>query len=365
MQLSENGKTLKMRRPWDMHTHLRSPAQVGEELFREIVRLNSDPYAVIVIEPNAYLDTSDPNHQIETKEDVDRYRDLVYKARPRGSRCRFYFLIKVTNHTKPEELDKALDAEDVLGIKIYPEGPITTGSHVGLSDFFGTRTRENFFVVRKKKKIKQSHSEMPGVTSSRREYAYHHVLEEWAASDPETPLFIEHVSDHRTLALAERYRNVYCTITGHHLRLTEDDAFAQVDHCCRPNIKFPEDRDGLVLAVISGNKKIISITDSAFWEYAKKHLVQCGCAGVFNPGEIAIPDLVDLFETHRALDTIEAFTSGNAAAAYRIALDPNDTIGLVREDWEVRPTVYAWPSGKVTPFRADQTLKWKLATFLF
>ncbi len=262
-------------RPWDPHTHLRSPAQIGQKAFKKLLELNTMHYAVVIAEPNVALDPQKPHHHIFTAEDVSRYRDIVEAARASDNKCRIYFLIKLTDTTKPEELDKALALPFVLGVKIYPEGVTTGANHGGVSDFWGPRIRENFAVVAQRKKIVQEHPERPGVTSSKREFEYRGILECHVAQNPNIIFFAEHMSDRHTLPLVETYPNLFGTITGHHLRLTEDDVLSRSDCFCRPHAKDPLDRDELVKATLGNRQKcrgkIISITDSAYHPRCKKH----------------------------------------------------------------------------------------------
>lgn len=370
-------------RPWDPHTHLRSPAQIGQTAFEKLLRLNTIHYAVAIVEPNAWLDQNKPHHHIYTEEDVLHYRDIVEKARSSDNRCRLYYLIKLTDTTQPEALDKALALSFVVGVKIYPEGVTTGANHGGVSDFWGPRIRENFAVIAERKKIVQVHPERPGVTSSKREFEYRGILECHVAQNPNITFFAEHISDRHTLPLVEQYTNLYGTVTGHHLRLTEDDVLGSSDRFCRPHAKDPQDRDELVRAVVGLRPrckgKIISITDSAYHGHSKKHEARVdnpktfeACAGILNPGEIAIPDVVSVFDEYstevrakngvtqeKAFEELEPFTSLNAAHAYKLPHDPKDTITVFATEWFV-PKCYDMDGDPATvgvPFKATQRMK--------
>lgn len=323
----------------------------GEEAFKKLLELNTIHYAVVIAEPNVALDPDKPHHHIFTADDVSRYRDIVEAARTSDNKCCIYYLIKLTDTTVPEELDKALALPFVLGVKIYPEGVTTGANHGGVSDFWGTRIRENFAVVAQRKKIVQEHPERPGITSSKREFEYRGILECHVAQNPSITFFAEHISDRHTLVLVEAYPNLFGTITGHHLRLTEDDVLGTTDQFCRPHAKDPLDREELVKAALGLRPKCkgktISITDSAYHPHCKKHEVSLyldtsrsftSCAGIFNPCEVAIPDVVALFEEYDeeyALEELESFTSLNAARAYNIRSTASDIITVHNEEWRV------------------------------
>lgn len=371
------GQALTYYRPWDPHTHLRSPAQIGEKAFKKLLELNTMHYALVIAEPNVALTRSKPSHHIFTANDVSRYHDIVEAARTRENGCRIFYLIKLTDITIPEELDKALALPFVLGVKIYPEGVTTGANHGGISDFWGTRIRENFAVIAQRKKVVQEHPERPGVTSSKREFEYRGILECHVAQNPGITFFAEHMSDRHTIQLVETYPNLYGTITGHHLRLTEDDVLPRSDCFCRPHAKDPLDRDELVKAALGQRPKckgkIISITDSAYHPRDKKHEIHLdtskifeACAGILNPGEVAIPDVVSVFKEHgiAALDELEAFTSLNASRAYNLPVDPSDTITICGENWSV-PKSYDMdenPDHRGVPFKATQKMSLRIAS---
>ena len=364
-------------RPWDPHTHLRSPAQIGQKAFERLLALNTMHYAVVIAEPNVALDPEKPHHHIFAVEDVCRYRDIVEAARGSGNKCRIYYLIKLTDTTTPEELDKALALPFVLGVKIYPAGVTTGANHGGVSDFWGTRIRENFAVVAQRQKIVQEHPERPGVTSSKREFEYRGILECHVAQNPDITFFAEHISDRHTLQLVETYPNLFGTITGHHLRLTEDDVLSASDCFCRPHAKDPLDREELVKAALGKRPKckgkVLSITDSAYHPRHKKHEIHLdeskvfeSCAGILNPGEVAIPDVVSVFEQEgpEVLKGLEAFTSLNAARAYKLTHDPNDIITVYVEDWFVLKSydMDGNPDHRGVPFKATQKMGLRIAS---
>ncbi len=362
-----NASTFPIRRPCDFHTHLRSIAEIGKSAFKMVVRHNTAHYRYVVAEPNTHLDANDPKHHIETAEDVKRYRDQVLQVPNRNPHCTFLFLAKLTPRTTPRMVEQVLEA-GAIGFKLYPDGVTTGSEHGGVSDFHTPQLYDCLHVLEERKAILQEHPELPRAFSMRREWEYGNVVRRHAEAFPTLRIFAEHLSDRRSLSLLE-LPNVYGTITGHHLRLTLDDVLGQSDHFCRPNAKEPEDRDALVEIALSGNKKVISITDSAYHSWSRKHLLACGCAGIFNPAAVAIPWLVTLWEQHGGatdaakLVSLESFTTLNGCVAYN--LEPpkqEDVIWLARTPWEV-PRLY-FPSTYIdeaaTPFLAGETLPVKI-----
>jgi dihydroorotase len=334
-------------------------------VFGMVLRLNTRGYRYVVAEPNSYLDASKPEHHIETAEDVEKYREQVESVKERDPKCEILYLIKITPRTKPEMVERALDV-GAIGGKLYPDG-VTNMSENGVTDFFSSQLYECFSVFQARNAIVQEHPEMPGEFSMRREWRYGDVIRRHATDFPNLRFFAEHLTDRRSLSLLE-LPNVRGTVTGHHLRLTLDDVLGCDANHCRPNAKEPEDRAALVAAALSGDERIISITDSAFHKWWRKKLLTCACAGVFNPSEIAIPWLMKLFwdqgDLQRPFELLERFACLNGCTAYGLRPPaPDDLIELICADTEV-PQMYFAGKGMedcAIPFLAGETLPFRLA----
>jgi dihydroorotase len=361
-------KTLKIHRPSDFHTHLRSPAQVGEKFFRFLVRMNCAHYSYVVVEPNTFLDNGDPTHHIETVDDLLQYQGLVTRVLAQSENpCEPLFLTKLTPKTTPNMIRDAADA-GCIGLKLYPEGVTTGSSHGGVSDFFSRRILKCLEYAQERDLAFQIHPEMPKNFCLEREHLFHDVLTQYAKNFQKLRIFVEHVTDRRTLHLIQELRQdqsarVFGTITGHHLNITLDNVLGNVDNHCWPCAKYPEDRDELVSWSTRAVGYMISITDSAPHKFRTKHLVECACAGVFNPAEIAIPWLVTLFERKRKgiLGNLNDFASRNGLMAYKLAQLVDNKLTLVRKSWEV-PKRYDSGAGMVTPFLAGKVLPWQIVS---
>jgi len=109
--------------------------------------------------------------------------------------------------------------------------------------------------------------------------------------------------------------------------------------------------------VASGSDRFFLGTDTAPHAIAAKE-AECGCAGIFcAPQALAI--YAGVFEELGALDRLEAFASLNGPKFYGLA--PNSaTVTLERAPFEM-PDVVAEEIGGLRPFRAGETLGWRLA----
>ena len=97
-------------------------------------------------------------------------------------------------------------------------------------------------------------------------------------------------------------------------------------------------------------------TDSAPHAFLTKETA-CGCAGIFT-APCALEIYAEVFEEEAAVDRLEAFASLNGPQFYR--LPPNDRrISLRREPFVV-PQLVGEGGNAVVPFRAGETLRWRL-----
>ena len=84
----------------------------------------------------------------------------------------------------------------------------------------------------------------------------------------------------------------------------------------------------------------------------------CGCAGCFT-APVALSCLADVFEEAGALDRLEAFTSMNGAAFYRMT--PNEgTITLEKSEAIEIPSSVETGAGPVTVFDPGRPLRWRV-----
>ena len=85
----------------------------------------------------------------------------------------------------------------------------------------------------------------------------------------------------------------------------------------------------------------------------------CGCAGIFTAA-CAVGLYAEVFEEEAALDRFEAFASLNGPAFYRLPVN-EARVTLRREAWTV-PARIGEGEFAVAPFRAGESLRWRLAT---
>jgi dihydroorotase len=187
------------------------------------------------------------------------------------------------------------------------------------------------------------------------------VLDPLRRRFPELRTVLEHITTEEAVAyVTSGDANLAATITAHHLVINRNALFAggiRPHLYCLPIAKREKHRRALRRAATSGNRRFFLGTDSAPHAIPTKEAA-CGCAGIFT-APCALEIYAEVFEEETALDRLEAFASLNGPAFYR--LPPNETrVTLTREPFPVPERI---GEGEITvvPFRAGETLRWRLA----
>lgn len=330
--------TLRIRRPDDMHVHLREG-----DMLNKVVGATANVFGRALVMPN----TTKP---ILTARDVVRYREEILFATPVWFKP--LMTIKLVPGTSPTDIVESMAVGAIAG-KLYPEG-VTTNSQDGVRDLKGMYPV--FAAMEIESMVLSLHGESPSAFCLDREAAFLKDLVEIVQTFPKLRVVLEHITTADAVELVEFLpATVAATITVHHLYLTLDDVIGGMlnpHNFCKPIAKTPEDRGALIQAVLSGNPKFFLGTDSAPHDISKKHCAS-GCAGVYS-APVAMQVLPRLFENFEELPKLEAFTSEFGARFYNLPLNVGELV-LVEEDWNV-PETYAG----IVPFKAGETLPWKL-----
>jgi dihydroorotase len=186
------------------------------------------------------------------------------------------------------------------------------------------------------------------------------VLDLLRSRYPELRIVLEHITTEEAVDyVGSGGPNLVATITAHHLVINRNAIFAggiRPHLYCLPIAKREKHRRALRRAATSGSDKFFLGTDSAPHPVAAKEAA-CGCAGIFT-APCALEIYAEVFEEEAALDRLEAFASLHGPAFYR--LPPNEThITLRREPLPV-PERIGEGASAIIPFRAGETLRWRL-----
>jgi len=341
-------QTLTLRRPDDMHLHLRDGAMLAGVL-PETLR----HFARAVIMPNLVP-------PVVTHADATAYHARIQAALPKGAAFQPLMTLYLTEGTDPADVAAAAASGLVKSVKLYPAGA-TTNSHSGVKDFDRVQA-----VLEKMAEIGLPlclHGEVtdPTVDIFDREAVFiDRILAPLRARVPGLRVIMEHITTEEGVAYARQGGpDLAATITTHHLIINRNHILAggiRPHYYCLPVAKREKHRLALRAAATSGDARFFLGTDSApHVDALKEHA--CGCAGCFTATN-TMPLLAHVFEEEGALDRLEAFTSLNGAAFYR--LPPNEaTLTLTRHaDPQSYPDKIMTEAGPVTVFNPGFPLHW-------
>ncbi|HEX9857233.1 MAG TPA: dihydroorotase [Paracoccaceae bacterium] len=341
-------KTLTIRRPDDWHLHLRDGA-----MLQGVLPETARHFARAIIMPNLVP-------PVVTGAQAAAYRDRILAALPEGALFEPLMTLYLTEATDPADVAAAHASGLVKAVKLYPAGA-TTNSQSGVRDFEKVRP-----VLEKMAEIGLPlcvHGEVttPEVDIFDREAVFiDTVLDPLRRATPGLRVVMEHITTSEGVAYVRAGGpDLGGTITTHHLIINRNHILAggiRPHYYCLPVAKRETHRLALRAAATSGAACFFLGTDSApHVDALKEHA--CGCAGCFTAtNTMAI--LAHVFEQEAALDRLEAFTSLNGPAFYRLPV--NETrITLTRHE-----TAHAYPekilteAGPVTVFNPGMPLHW-------
>lgn len=340
---------LTLRRPDDWHLHLRDGAML-EAVLPETAR----HFARAIVMPNLVP-------PVVTGAQAVAYRDRIMAALPAGADFTPLMTLYLTEDTDPDDVAAAHAAGIITAVKLYPAGA-TTNSASGVREFDKVRP-----VLDRMAEIGLPlcvHGEVtdPDIDIFDREAVFiDKILRPMRKKNPDLRIVMEHVTTQNAVDyVRDAARNLAATITTHHLIINRNHILAggiRPHFYCLPVAKRETHRVALVQAAVSGDKRFFLGTDSAPHTEAGK-LQACGCAGIFTATN-TMSCLAEVFEAAGALRQLEAFTSLNGPAFYR--MEPNaDTITLTRGDPVAYPARIDTGEGPVTVFDPGFPLHWRV-----
>jgi dihydroorotase len=331
---------LTIRRPDDMHLHLRDGA-----MLQGVLPESARHFARALIMPNLVP-------PVVTAAEAAAYRDRILAALPSGAAFEPLMTLYLTEGTDPDDVARAAASGLVKAVKLYPAGA-TTNSHGGVHDIDRVRA-----VLDRMAEIDLPlcvHGEVttPETDIFDREAVFiDTVLDRIHRSHPGLRIVMEHITTADAVAYARAQGpEIAATITTHHLILNRNHLLVggiRPHYYCLPVAKREEHRLALAAAATSGEARFFLGTDSAPHVDALKETA-CGCAGCFTATN-TMALLAHVFEEQGRLEHLEDFTSTYGATFYRLPL--NDTrITLARHATpQTFPDKILTEAGPVTVF---------------
>ncbi len=241
------GASVRIRRPDDMHVHLREGAMLDV-----VAPLTSRHFSRALVMPN----TTEP---IRNGADVRAYRAAINRADPRFEPL---MTIKLTDATTEEDIRSAA-ATGAVAAKLYPVG-VTTNSEDGVKSPCAEHMWPLYRVMAEVGMVLSLHGETPKAFCLDREEAFLDDLVDIVATVPRLKTVLEHVTTAKAVQLIAQLgtsHNVAATITVHHLFLTLDDVIGDKlmpHHFCKPIPKRPQDQEALIKAATSREPQVLS-----------------------------------------------------------------------------------------------------------
>jgi dihydroorotase len=349
-EMAEKMDEITLRRPDDWHVHLRDGAMLAT-----ILPFTARQFARAIVMPNLVPPVTDIAA-------ARSYRQRIIGSLPAGAAFTPLMTCYLTDTTDPDGVAGGYEEGVFAAVKLYP-AHATTNSAFGVTDLDRVMP-----VLERMARLGMPllvHGEVtdPEVDIFDREAVFiDRVLDPLRKRLPELPIVFEHITTEEAAQyVAASPAKLAATITAHHLVINRNALFAggiRPHLYCLPIAKREKHRLALRRAAVSGDPHFFLGTDSAPHAAPTKETA-CGCAGIFT-SPCALEIYAEVFEEEGALDRLEAFASLNGPRFYR--LPPNETrVTLRRESFSVPARIGVGDSA-VVPFRAGETLRWRLAS---
>ena len=337
---------LKIRKPDDMHLHLRDGAMLPL-----VVPHTARQFSRAIVMPNL-------RNPVVSTDIALAYRERIVGAVPEGCRFEPLMTLYLTDNTTPEEIDRAAASNVIKAVKYYPAGA-TTNSDSGVTDI--RKCYRVFEALVRNGMPLLVHGEVTSADIDifdREKVFIDLVLNPLMEKFPQLKLVLEHITTKQAVSFVNLAgENVAATITPHHLILNRNDLFRggiQPHHYCLPIVKREEHRMALVEAATSGSNKFFLGTDSAPHERMMKES-SCGCAGIYSAFS-AMQLYAEVFDSVGKLSMLEAFSSVHGANFYGLPVN-SEMLVLARKEESI-PDALGFESGFLVPFRAGEMVKW-------
>jgi dihydroorotase len=342
-------KSLTIRQPDDWHLHLRDGAAL-----KTVLPFTAHQFGRAIVMPNL-------TPAITTLDAAIAYRDRILAALPPAVDFKPLMTAYLTNGTDPDVIAEGFRDGVFVAAKLYP-AHATTNSAAGVTDIRNIdRVLELMADIGMPLLV---HGEVtdPAVDIFDREAVFNDtVLIPLTERLPTLRIVFEHATtEHAVQFVREAGAHIGATITPHHLLLNRNAMFQggiRPHHYCLPIVKREHHRLALVEAATSGDPHFFLGTDSAPHAVSAKETA-CGCAGIFN-APTAMELYAEVFDAANALDRLEAFASLHGPRFY--GLPVNERTITLEHSSQIVPNAVALPDGgEIRPFRAGETLAWRL-----
>lgn len=341
---------IELPRMCNPHSHLREGDVVGSA----IDHLWKGGVETVLPMPNTQDGLTSATH-------VREYIRYTKEKTTDGIDMKFIPCVMITESTRPEMIDECI-SHGIRDAKVYPLDR-TTKSHNGVRDY-----HKLLSIIQHCGEVGMRvhfHPENPWMAFNNRdaEYAFLPIIEMFVRSS-NTQIIWEHGTDARCIPFWKelaKTKRFYVTLTAHHLATDEDRTFGDVRATCKPSIKRPEDKQGLVDLVREDHFWVMAGADDAPHDMTAKHTDSGPCACGAYTAPFLVPlyahALDDMISTDRNKEGFIRFIDTNARNLY-ILPESSSKIEIQRRSSRISTEPNTLGDWQVMSFWAGEELKW-------
>ncbi len=289
------------------------------------------------------------------------YRERILAAIPKAMSFEPLMTLYLTDATSAAEIRAAHATGFIVGAKLYPAG-VTTNSDSGVTAI--EKTYAALEAMEETGMVLQVHGEVTDVdvdVFDREKLFIDRILRKVTERFTKLKVVFEHVTTREAVQFVTSSRpGIAATVTPQHLLLNRNAIFQggiRPHNYCLPVLKREHDRQALIDAATSDDPRFFLGTDSAPHARHTKE-TSCGCAGIFS-AHAAIELYAEAFDRAQRLDRLQAFASERGADFYGLPRN-QQKMTLVREPWSP-PSSYPFAETEIVPFRAGETIEWRVS----
>jgi dihydroorotase len=342
--------TITIRRPDDMHLHLRDDA-----MLKTVLPFSARQFGRAIVMPNL-------KPPVTTVDAARAYRERILAALPRNVSFEPLMTAYLCDGTEPAEIKAGFQERVFTAVKLYPAGA-TTHSEYGVTSIEKVAKVLDAMQNLGMPLLIHGESTDPNVDVFDRETVFiEQTLKPLLRQFPQLKVVLEHITTEQAAAFVQSDTSgrLAATITPQHLLLNRNAIFTgalRPHYYCLPVLKREHHRLALRKVATSGSPSIFLGTDSAPHERGAKE-ASCGCAGIFS-APTALEAYLTVFEEENALDKLEAFASENGRRFY--GLPANDGFVTLKREPNDAPEQVPLGGGKsIETFNGGGTLQWRV-----
>ena len=291
------------------------------------------------------------------------YRERILAALPRASRFAPLMTLYLTDSTAPEEIDRAIAAGFVHGVKLYPAGA-TTHSDAGVTDIRKTYARARAHGGARHAAAGARRDRARGCRCIRPRDGVHRrdcsrpLLERFTR----LKVVFEHITTARAVEFVAAARaGVAATITPQHLLHNRNAIFSggiRPHYYCLPILKRERDRERSARGRDQRQSALFPRHRQRAARARRPRRLPAAAPGC-SPRMRRSSCTPRCSRQRGRLDRLEAFASHFGADFYGLPRH-EDRITLIKEPW-VPPERYDFGAGTVVPYRGGESVAWRLA----